>query len=355
MMPPSINVTWRRKLPPQKPPFPLKTLDSEGFSPHIFDMKIIVLDGYTLNPGDLSWSPLLELGDCVIYDRTGGGEILARSAGADILLTNKTPITAATIGQLPSLRYIGVLATGYNIVDVAAATAAAVRVTNVPAYSTPSVVQLVFAHLLNLAHQFSTLAYDVRRGRWSESPDFSFWNSPMIELSGKQMGIVGFGRIGRDVARTALSLGMRVVACSGKPIALLPDGVRELPLEELLRTSDVVTLHCPLNEATSRLINADRLSLMKNTAWLINTGRGGLIDETALAAALDAGRLAGAGLDVLSTEPPARENPLPGARNCFVTPHVGWATVEARKRLMNEVVENVRAFQRGDPRNVVGG
>jgi len=290
-----------------------------------------------------------------MYDRTAPEEVLARSIGADVLLTNKTPITGATINQLPLLRYIGVLATGYNIVDTAAAANAGIRVTNVPAYSTSSVVQLVFAHLINLAHGFSHLTREVRNGRWSASPDFSFWDSPMVELAGKQLGIVGFGKIGREVARAGVALGMHIAANNGKPIVSLPEGVRDVPLEELFRTSDVVTLHCPLTPATAGLINEERLTLMKPTAWLINTSRGGLIDERALAAALERGGIAGAGLDVLSTEPPSADNPLPRARNCFVTPHVAWATVESRTRLLREVVENLKAFQRGERRNVVAG
>jgi glycerate dehydrogenase len=317
-------------------------------------MKIVVLDGYTLNPGDLDWQPLRELGECVIYDRTTREEILSRSLGATALLTNKVPLRKDLFSQLPDLRYIGVIATGHNIVDAAEAAVAGITVTNVPSYGTPSVVQLVFAHLLNLANQFTHLTTEVGRGRWAKGLDFSFWDAPMIECAGKRMGIVGFGRIGKDVAKVALSLGMEVVVNNGPRSGVVPRGIREVSLEELFRLSDVVSLHCPLTPATAGLVNEGRLAMMKPTAFLINTGRGELIDERALASALGAGRIAGAGLDVLSSEPPPPDHPLLHARNCTVTPHVAWATVEARRRLMTEITDNLRAFLNGDRRNVVG-
>lgn len=315
-------------------------------------MKIVVLDGYALNPGDLSWAELETLAPCTIYDRTPAAEVVPRAREAEIVLTNKTVLNREIISRLPHLRYIGVLATGYDIVDVAAAAERNIPVCNVPDYATPSVAQMVFAHLLNLTLGVAAHGRSVAVGKWSQCPDFAFWEFPLIELSDLTMGIVGFGRIGRAVAGIAKAMDMHVLAYDVAPPAGEP-AVRFVPLEELFRTSDVVSLHCPLTPQTRHLVNAERLSWMKPTAYLINTGRGQLIDEPALAKALNTGRLAGAGLDVLSTEPPSIDNPLLKAKNCYITPHIAWATVAARKRLLSITVENIRAFLTSRPQNVV--
>lgn len=315
-------------------------------------MKIVVLDGYTLNPGDLDWGALEALGECTIHDRTAPDGIIPRATGAAIVLTNKTPLTRETISALRGLRYIGVLATGYNIVDAAAAREAGITLTNVPAYSTMSVAQVVFAHLLNLSHSMDYHTRAVREGRWTTCPDFSFWDAPLIELAGKTLGIVGLGRIGTAVARIGLAFGMQVIAADPSPRDV-PAGVRIVSVDEIFAQSDAVTLHCPLTPETRHLVNAERLAMMQPTSYLINTSRGPIIDERALADALDGGMLAGAGLDVLSEEPPPPGHPLLSARNCHVTPHFAWASTAARSRLMDEAVENVRAFIAGTPRNVV--
>ncbi|QYM79598.1 D-2-hydroxyacid dehydrogenase [Horticoccus luteus] len=307
--------------------------------------SLVVLDGYTLNPGDLSWAPLEALAACTIHDRTPTEEIVTRGAKAELLLTNKTPLSAATLAQLPALRYIGVLATGYNIIDVAAARARGVTVCNVPTYGTRSVAQHVFALLLELTQHVGLHAATVREGRWARSADFSYWDTPLIELEGLTLGLIGAGRIGQTVADLGRAFGMRV------QFATRAGGAAELA--HVLRTSDVVSLHCPLTDATRNLINADSLRLLKPGAFLINTSRGPLIDEPALAAALNAGQLAGAALDVLATEPPPAAHPLYTARNCLITPHLAWATTAARTRLMHVATENVRAFLTGAPVNVV--
>lgn len=316
-------------------------------------MNIVVLDGYTLNPGDLSWEGLESLGNVTIYDRTPTEAIVERAKGADIVLTNKTPLRASVLEQLPELKYIGVLATGYDVVDTAEAAKRGITVTNVPAYSTDSVAQLVFALLLELCQQVGLHNEAVRRGEWTSCPDFSFWNTPLVELAGKTLGVVGIGGIGEKVAVIGQAFGMNVIATnrSGKRPGI--DGVRLVTLEELFQEADVVTLHCPLTPDTEGLIQTSTLSQMKRTAFLINTGRGKLIREGDLADALNAGTIAGAGLDVLSSEPPAANNPLLSARNCIITPHVGWATFEARGRLMNVAVSNVAAFAAGSPVHVV--
>ncbi|MFO1451336.1 MAG: D-2-hydroxyacid dehydrogenase [Opitutaceae bacterium] len=306
---------------------------------------LVILDGHTLNPGDLSWEPLQALADCRIHPRTSPAEIVTRSAGAELLLTNKTPLTAATLAALPAVRYIGVLATGFNVVDVAAARARGIPVANVPAYGTQSVAQHVFALLLELTQHTGAHAASVRAGRWAQSPDFCYWDSPLIELAGKTLGIVGSGRIGSAVARIAEAFGMTVV------FARRSGGRAEL--ESVLRRADVVSLHCPLTDETKHLINATTLGWMKPSALLINTSRGPLIDDAALAEALNQGRIAGAGLDVLSTEPPPAGHPLFSAQNCLITPHIAWATASARRRLLDTAVENVRAFLAGKPVNVV--
>ena len=317
-------------------------------------MKIVLLDGYSLNPGDLNWGPLLAIGPCTIHDRTPATQVISRAAGAGIVLTNKTPIGEDTLAQLPDLRYIGVLATGYNIVDVAAARRLNIPVTNVPGYATTSVAQLVFAHLLNLTHHVGHHAETVLKGRWSASEDFCYWDFPLLDLSGMTMGIVGFGRIGQATARVAAAFGMRVIAAERGNKSVLPGvPVEYVSTDEVFHQSDVVSLHCPLTEETRSLVNRDRLAIMKPTAFLINTGRGQLVDEPALAEALNQGSIAGAGLDVLSVEPPIPGNPLLSAQNCFITPHIGWATTTARKRLLHVVAENITAYLRGAPQNVV--
>ena len=316
-------------------------------------MNIVVLDGFTLNPGDLSWADLQSLGPCAIHDRTPPAELLARAAEADILLTNKTPLAHDTIQRLPRLQYIGVLATGYNVVDVAAARERGIVVTNIPAYGTRSVAQMTFAHLLELTQHVGHHSETVRQGRWIRSKDFCYWDFPLIEIAGLTLGVVGFGRIGRAVAEVALAFGMKVLAYNTTAPAGMAPGVTMVDLDTLFRNSDVVSLHCPLTADNKGLMNALRLNQMKPTAFLINTSRGQLVDEAALAEALNAGRLAGAGLDVLSTEPPRADNPLLTARNCHVTPHLAWATKAARERLLATAVANLRAFLAGQPTNVV--
>lgn len=315
-------------------------------------MKIVVLDGYTLNPGDLSWSPLEALGECAVYDRTPAPEVPRRAADAEIVLTNKVVLSRELLDALPRARYVGVLATGYDIVDVAAARERGIPVTHVPVYGTRSVVQMVFAHVLNLTQRVAHHAETVRRGRWAACEDFCYWDFPLVELDGQTMGLVGLGRIGRATAALAGAFGMTVLACDVRTDDP-PAGVRLVPLDEVFRSGDVVSLHCPLTAETERLVDARRLSLMKPNALLINTARGLLVDEQALADALNAGQIAGAGLDVLSTEPPAPDNPLLHADNCFITPHVAWATRSARHRLLETAVANVRAFLDGRPQNVV--
>jgi len=316
-------------------------------------MKIVVVDGYTLNPGDLTWDELRALGECEIHARSTDDELLARSAAAEILLTNKMEIRGRHMERLPKLRYIGVTATGYNIVDVAAARERSIVVTNVPAYGTASVAQMTFALLLELCHRTGHHAQTVREGRWAKSPDFCYWDFPLVELDGLTMGIVGLGRIGHAVAGVEQAFATKVVATGRSKPKDLAAEIKWLDLEELLRISDVVSLHCPLTPETKHMINSDRLKLMKPTAFLLNTSRGPLIDEPALAAALHAGQIAGAGLDVLSVEPPPAGHALYTAPNCFITPHISWATRAARSRLMRVAIENVRAFIGGKPQNVV--
>jgi len=317
-------------------------------------MRIVVLDGYALNPGDLSWSGLEELGELTVHDRTPDDLIVERSAGAEMLLTNKAPLSAQSIHQLPNLRYIGVLATGYNMIDVEAAVQSEVTVTNVPAYATTSVAQMVFALLLELTNHVQAHGDAVRAGEWSQCPDFCFWKSPQIELMGKTMGIIGFGRIGRQVARIAGAMGMRIVAADAikkNPPALEDFAWADIP--ELLAAADVVSLHCPQIPETEALMNRRTIGLMKRSAFLINTSRGGLVVDEDLAEALNSDHIAGAGLDVLSTEPPAADNPLLSAKNCLITPHIAWASKEARARLLGIAIQNIEAFIAGRPVNVV--
>lgn len=316
-------------------------------------MHIVILDGQTANPGDVSWAELESLGDCTVHPRTRPEDVVARARDAEVVLTNKTVLDRATIEALPRLKYVGVLATGYNIVDVAAARERGIPVCNVPEYSTPNVAQAVFALVLELTNRTGHHAQAVRDGRWSESKDFCFWDGELVELAGLTLGIVGYGRIGRSVAAVGRAFGMRVLAQRRTPVAASDGEVAFVGLDTLLRESDVVSLHCPLTPETRELINARTLSTMKPTAFLINTARGPLVNESDLAAALDAGRIAGAGLDVLSVEPPPASNPLLEARNCIITPHIAWATRNARRRLIEVAAANVRAFASGLPQNVV--
>lgn len=316
-------------------------------------MKIVVLDGYGLNPGDLSWDAVSQLGELTVYDRTSSEEVIERSAGAEAILTNKTVITAEIMEALPDLKYIGVLATGYNVVNVGAAREKGIVVTNIPAYSTPSVAQMVFAHILNIAQQVQHHSEEVRKGRWTNNADFCFWDTPLIELREKKIGLVGLGHTGYNTARIAIGFGMQVTAYTSKSSLQLPPEIKKRTLDELFSECDIVSLHCPLTDETKELVNAERLRLMKPTAILINTGRGPLVNEQDLADALNAGKLYAAGLDVLSSEPPKADNPLLTARNCYITPHIAWASLEARTRLMDILVENIKAFQAGKPVNNV--
>jgi glycerate dehydrogenase len=318
-------------------------------------MNIVVLDGYTLNPGDLTWKNLDSLGPCIVYDRSIPEEVVPRAKDAEIILTNKTVLSSDTIKQLPKMKYIGVLATGYNIVDIEAARDIDIPVTNVPTYSTQSVAQIVFAHLLNLAHHTAHHAQTVKSGRWTSSPDFCYWDTPLIELAGLTMGIIGFGKIGRATAKLALAFGMNVIFYDIAKPSSIPEGCQSAGIGNIFRTSDVISLHCPLTSDTKKIINSERLEMMKQTAFLINTSRGPLVDEQALADALNNDRIAGAALDVLSEEPPGENNPLLKARNCCITPHIAWATYAARKRLLQVAVDNVASFLAGKLQNVVNG
>lgn len=318
-------------------------------------MKIVVLDGYALNPGDLSWTGMEALGELTVYERTSPSEVLERSAGAEVLITNKTVITAEHMAALPQLKYIGVLATGYNVVDIDEARNRGIVVTNIPAYSTASVAQMVFAHVLNITQRVGYYATENANGRWTNSVDFCYWDTDLVELDGKKMGIVGLGNIGRATARIAQAFGMEVLVVTSKEQSALPEGMKKVTLDELFAQSDVVSLHCPLTPDTKEMVNAARLQTMKPSAILINTGRGPLVNEQDLADALNEGRIAAAGLDVLSVEPSVAGNPLLGARNCFITPHIAWATKEARIRLMDIAVNNLKSYQEGIIINNVAG
>lgn len=311
-------------------------------------MKICILDGYSVNPGDLDWGAMKKLGNVTVFDRTLPSEITERAANAEIVLTNKVPFDANTMDSLPKLRYIGVLATGYNIIDIKAAGERGITVANIPAYSTMSVAQMAFAHILNITNRIGKYAQEVAEGKWSACPDFCFWNAPLTELAGKTIGIVGLGNTGMATAEIALAFGMKVAALTSKTADLLPEGIRPVTLDELLATADIVSLHCPLTDTTRNLIDRTAISKMKPSAILINTGRGPLVNEADVAEALNCGRLAAFGADVLSKEPPADGNPLLTAKNCYLTPHIAWATVEARIRLMDIAVENVRQFIAGE-------
>lgn len=316
-------------------------------------MKITVLDGYAANPGDLSWNEMEALGELTVYDRVAPSQLMDRAKDSEILLTNKVVLDADTLKALPKLKYVGVLATGYNVVDVKAARELGIVVTNIPAYSTDSVAQMVFAHILNITQRVGHYAEENRSDRWPASPDFCYWDTPLTELAGKTIGVIGLGNTGSATARIARAFGMKVMAFTSKDASSLPEGIEKASLDEIFSTADIVSLHCPLTDNTKELVNADRLRQMKPSAILINTGRGPLVNEQDLADALNTGTIYAAGVDVLSTEPPKADNPLLSAKNCFITPHIAWATKEARVRLMDIAVSNVRAFLAGAPVNKV--
>ncbi len=317
------------------------------------DINIVVLDGYGLNPGDLSWDALERLGNLTVYPRTDKADVVSRSAGAAIILTNKVVIDDSVMAALPDLKYIGVLATGYNVVDVEAAARRGITVTNIPAYSTDSVAQMTFAHILNITNRIGHYAAQNRDGRWSGNADFCYWDTPLPEISGKTIGIVGLGNIGLRVAQIAHAFGMDVFAFTSRNSASLPQGIQKTTLDGLLSASDILTLHCPLTEATREMINRDSIAKMKHGAILINTGRGPLVNESDVAEALKSGHLAAYGADVMCSEPPSADNPLFGAPNAFITPHIAWATYEARVRLLNTAAGNIAAFMNDNPVNVV--
>ena len=310
-------------------------------------MKIVALDGYAANPGDISWDELKALGECVIYDRTAPEEVLERAADVEVVLTNKVVITAEMMAALPQLKYIGVMATGYNIVDIDAARERGIIVTNIPSYSTDSVAQMVFAHILNIAQQVQHHSEAVHQGRWTSSKDFCFWDTPLIELRGKKLGIVGLGNTGYTTARIAIGFGMEVYAYTSKSSFQLPPEIKKMELDQLFSECDIISLHCLLTDKTRELVNAARLKLMKPTAILINTGRGQLVNEQDLADALNNGQIYAAGLDVLSQEPPKADNPLLTARNCYITPHIAWASAAARERLMGILLDNLKGYVEG--------
>lgn len=312
-------------------------------------MKIVVLDGYTLYPGDISWEKLLAIAPTHIYDRTPDDSIIERSIDAEILLTNKTSITSDIIANLPKLRYIGVLATGYNVVDIIAASAKGVIVTNIPAYGTNSVAQHTFALILEISNQVGHHSETVHQGHWSKSKDWCYWSKSIFELNGLTLGIVGYGRIGKSVAGIATAFGLEVLVHDN----IITTDYKMVALEELLKNSDIITLHCPLTSENNNLINVQRIGLMKSSAYLINTARGQLVNDLDLANALNEGRIAGAALDVISIEPPPENNPLINAKNCTITPHIAWATKQARVRLLEIAVENISGFLKGQLKNVV--
>ncbi len=316
-------------------------------------MKIVVLDGFAGNPGDVSWSEMEALGVLKVYDRTNTEDIIERAKDAEVILTNKVVLTRDILQKLPSCKLISVLATGFDVVDVKAAKELGILVCNVPAYSTMSVAQLVFSHILNLTHHVAEHSADAKNGKWSSAPDFAYWDFPLVELDGLTMGVVGYGQIAKAVIGIALSFGMKVIVSTRTIPQEKVSGVEFVDMDFLFANSDVLSLHCPLNEGTKNLVNADRLSLMKENAFLINTSRGPVVDEAALAEALNSGKIAGAGVDVLSCEPPKSDNPLLDAKNCYVTPHYAWASQAARRRLMQISVHNIKAYKTGTPINVV--
>ena len=316
-------------------------------------VNIVVLDGHCVNPGDLSWDGFKELGSLTVYERTKAEEVVERAKDAQIVLVNKVSMKADIIAQLPQLKYIGVLATGFNHIDVKAAQEHGVTVCNIPSYSTYSVAQMVFASIFTITTRVEHYAQQTREGQWTKSSDFCYWDTPLLELAGKTMGIVGLGNIGMKVARIAREFGMEVYAYTSKNSVDLPSGIQKTTLDGLFAVSDILSLHCPLSERTRELIKADNLRKMKHGAILINTGRGPLVNEADVAAALESGQLAAYGADVMCSEPPAADNPLLKQPNAFITPHIAWATVEARSRLMNIALDNVKCFLEGAAQNVV--
>lgn len=316
-------------------------------------MKIAVMDGHGVNPGDMSWKPFEEIGQITVYPRTSPEEVLQHVGDADVVLTNKTVFSADIISKLPNVKYIGVLATGYNVVDTKAACERGIVVTNIPAYSTDSVAQMTFAHILNITNRVDHYAESNRNGAWSRCPDFCYWDTPLTDIAGKTIGIVGLGHIGSKVARLALDFGMDVFAYTSKNAADLPAGIQKTTFDGLLGASDVVTLHCPLTPSTREMINKESIAKMRRGAILINTGRGPLVNENDVAEALKEGRLGAYGADVMCSEPPAADNPLFVQPNAYITPHIAWATAEARERLMSIALENLKAFVAGQPVNVV--
>lgn len=316
-------------------------------------MKIVILDAYTVDQGELSWEPLMEYATVEIYDRTAPEDVVSRCKGAEIVLTNKVVLDASVLNMLPRLQYIGVLATGYNVVDLEVASRQNIVVTNIPAYSTESVAQMVFAHILNIVSRVDHYARENKNGKWSACPDFCYLDHDLFELAGKKMGIIGLGNTGSATARIARSFGLNVYAFTSKEEEELPKGIKKADLEDIFTDCDIISLHCPLNEQTRHMINKERLGMMKPTAILINTGRGPLVDEQALADALNDDEIAAFGADVLTKEPAEEHNPLLGAKNCFITPHIAWATKEARQRLINICIANVKSFLNGEPENQV--
>ncbi len=317
-------------------------------------MKAVILDGYTTNPGDLSWNWLEEKCELTVYDRTPLEETVSRCKGYDIIITNKTPLGREVLEQLPECKFIALLSTGYNIIDCEFAASRGIPVSNIPSYSTSAVAQLTFAFILELCNKVAIHNTEVKKGKWSECKDFCFWRSPLQELLGKTLGIIGFGSIGSSVARIACAFGMNVIAHTANPDKYKDvTDVRFVTLDELLEKSDIVSLHCPLTAATTSMVNADFLSKMKNSAYIINTSRGPVVDEQALANALKTGKIAGAGVDVLSSEPPSAYNPLLSCENCLITPHIAWAAFETRQRLMSTLEKNISAFLSGAPINTV--
>lgn len=316
-------------------------------------MKIVILDGICVNPGDLSWEDMSKLGELTIYERTAPQQVVERCVGAEAVITNKVMITDEVMAALPQLKYVGILATGYNVVDIDAAHRRGITVTNIPAYSTDSVAQMTFAHILNITNRVEHYAMEVREGKWSAHPDFCYWNTPLPELAGKTLGIVGLGNTGMRVACIAHAFGMDVFAMTSKNAAYLPEGIQKTTLQGLLATSDILSLHCPLNDETFHLINAQTIAMMKRGAILINTGRGPLVDEEAVAKALDEGQLMAYGADVMAQEPPQKNHPLFSHPHAFLTPHIAWATREARERLMVIAANNLKAFAEGEKLNVL--
>lgn len=316
-------------------------------------MKIVVLDGHAANPGDLSWKPFERFGEVVVYERTRPEELTARAKDADAVFTNKVVFDDKVLDSLPKLKYIGILATGTNVVDIKAACRRGITVTNIPAYSTDSVAQLTFAHILNILNRTDKYADDTRRGRWSNNPDFCYWDGQIRELASMKMGIVGLGNIGRKVAQIALAFGMEVCAVTSKAACQLPEGIKKMGKEDLFRTCDIISLHCPLTPDTREMINRDTIALMRPGTIVVNTGRGPLVNEADVAEALRKGSIAAYATDVMCQEPPKADNPLLGCTNAFITPHLAWGTIEARRQLMDIALANVQAFVDGKPINTV--